>query len=46
MVKKPQRQKTPKGHEIPIPTRADFLRNLEKATEPKLEEESADKSPK
>jgi len=29
------KQKTPKGEEIPIPTRKDFLGNLKKATRPK-----------
>jgi hypothetical protein len=28
------KQKTPKGHEIPIPTRKDFFENLRKASEP------------
>ena len=27
-------QKTPKGHEIPVPTKQDFLENLKKATKP------------
>ena len=29
-----QTQKTPKGHEIPIPKRGDFLTNLKKAATP------------
>jgi hypothetical protein len=33
MRKKLHTQKTPKGHEIPIPTRKDFFENLRKATE-------------
>jgi hypothetical protein len=33
MKKEPQ-QKTPKGYEIPIPKRDDFLRNLKKAAKP------------
>lgn len=28
------KQKTPKGHEIPVPTREDFLRDLKKAAKP------------
>jgi len=28
------KQKTPKGHEIPVPEREDFLRNLKKAAKP------------
>lgn len=28
-------QKTPKGHEIPVPKRGDFLRNLKKAAKGK-----------
>jgi hypothetical protein len=28
-------QKTPKGHEIPIPTKEEFVRNLVKASKPK-----------
>lgn len=28
-------QKTPKGYEIPVPTREDFLRDLKKASRPK-----------
>jgi hypothetical protein len=27
-------QKTPKGHEIPVPKKADWERNLEKVTKP------------
>jgi hypothetical protein len=29
---KEKKQKTPKGHEIPVPTKKEFLDNLEKAT--------------
>lgn len=36
-------QTTPKGEEIPIPKRKDFLKNLKKAATPK---ESAPSSPK
>jgi len=36
-------QKTPKGEEIPVPTRRDFLKNLKKAAKPK---ESTPSSPK
>lgn len=28
------KQKTPKGQEIPVPKRGDFLRNLKKAAKP------------
>ena len=28
-------QKTPKGHEIPVPKRSDFLRDLKKAAKAK-----------
>lgn len=31
----PRSQKTPKGHEIPIPTRADFLQAMKKAAKPR-----------
>ncbi len=31
---KPRTQRTPKGDEIPVPTRGDFFRNLKKATTP------------
>ena len=37
------KQRTPKGEEIPIPKRKDFLKNLKKAATPK---ESAPSSPK
>jgi len=30
-----KKQKTPKGHEIPVPEREEFLRNLEKAAKVK-----------
>jgi hypothetical protein len=32
--KKPKTQKTPKGYEIPIPTKEDVLKVLRKAAEP------------
>ena len=32
-------QKTPKGHEIPVPTREEFLRDLKKAVEPEEKED-------
>jgi hypothetical protein len=35
MGKKPRTQKTPKGHEIPIPTKEEFEKNLEKVMKPK-----------
>jgi hypothetical protein len=28
------KQKTPKGHEIPVPKKSDWQRNLEKVTRP------------
>jgi hypothetical protein len=50
MVKKNQTQKTPKGHEIPVPTHKDFFENLRKASEPeeapKEEKESSDRPEK
>ena len=36
MSKKPT-QKTPKGEEIPIPTKEEFERNLDKVMKPKRE---------
>ncbi len=33
--KQPKIQKTPKGHEIPVPTKGEFERNLDKALKPK-----------
>ena len=36
-VRKPRTQTTPKGIEIPIPKRRDFLRDLRKVAEPKPE---------
>jgi hypothetical protein len=30
-----KKQKTPKGHEIPVPTKEEFLDNLKKATKSK-----------
>jgi hypothetical protein len=35
MVEKEPTQKTPKGHEIPVPKRGDFLRNLKKVVKRK-----------
>jgi len=32
---KMDKQKTPKGHEIPVPTKEEFERNLDKALKPK-----------
>ncbi len=29
------KQKTPKGHEIPIPKRSEFIRDLKKVAKPK-----------
>ena len=34
------KQKTPKGHEIPIPDKEDFFDNLKKAAKPDLKKES------
>jgi hypothetical protein len=31
---KPPKQRTAKGHEIPVPKREDFLRDLKKAAKP------------
>jgi hypothetical protein len=36
-------QKTPKNHEIPVPKRSEFLRNLKKAAKP---EPSRPRSPR
>lgn len=30
-------QKTPKGHEIPVPTKGEFFKNLAKVVKPKTE---------
>ncbi len=35
MSKKESKQKTPKGHEIPVPKRSDFMRDLKKAAKGK-----------
>jgi hypothetical protein len=35
--RKPKTQTTPKGTEIPVPKRGDFLRDLRKVSEPKPE---------
>ena len=40
MTKKPKVQKTPKGHEIPVPTKEEVLKVFEKATEPIKEKPS------
>ena len=37
-------QRTPKGHEIPVPTREDFEKNLDKVAKPV--KESPTRSPK
>jgi hypothetical protein len=34
-TEKAPRQKTPKGHEIPVPTRGQVLRDLQKVAKPK-----------
>jgi hypothetical protein len=44
MSKKPQTQKTPKGYEIPIPTKEDVFKVLRKAAEPIEKEESGTSS--
>ena len=36
-TRKPKTQTTPKGTEIPIPKKRDFLRDLRKVAEPKPE---------
>ena len=38
-----KKQKTPKGHEIPVPTKEEFERNLKKAAKP---DKSTPQSPK
>ncbi|CAN5882570.1 hypothetical protein BH24ACT15_BH24ACT15_05530 [soil metagenome] len=35
-------QRTPKGHEIPVPKRGDFMRDLRKAAKTKGESDSDD----
>lgn len=40
--RKPKTQTTPKGAEIPIPKKRDFLRDLRKVAEPKVEDRSSD----
>ena len=35
MPKEEPKQKTPKGHEIPVPKRGDFLRDLKKVSKTK-----------
>ncbi len=42
---KPPTQKTPKGKEIPIPTREEFVRNLDKVAPPVRKSPSDDDSP-
>ena len=39
---KEKKQKTPQGHEIPVPKRGEFIANLEKAAR-KPQKESEDK---
>jgi len=39
----PDKQKTPKGHEIPVPKRGDFFSDLKKAATP---EKKSDRGPK
>jgi hypothetical protein len=34
---KSETQKTPKGHEIPVPTKEEFEKNLEKVAKPEKE---------
>ena len=33
--REPQKQRTPKGHEIPVPTRKQVFRDLEKVAKPR-----------
>jgi hypothetical protein len=40
MSAKPKTRKTPKGHEIPVPTREEFERNLDKVAKPLKESPS------
>lgn len=42
---KPPTQKTPKGKEIPIPTREEFVRNLDKVAPPVKRSPSDDDRP-
>jgi hypothetical protein len=44
--KKKPTQKTPKGHEIPIPSRDDFLKDLVKASEPEKKPSRPTRRPK
>ena len=46
MPKKKATQKTPKGHEIPVPRREDFLDDLKKAASPSPEKDSESRCPK
>ena len=46
MVKKKPTQETPKGHEIPVPTRDDVMRVFKKAAKPDSEKESGSRRPK
>ena len=39
---KTKRQKTPKGHEIPVPKKGEFLDNLKKASKPSPPEKESD----
>jgi len=41
-----RKQKTPKGHEIPIPKRGDFLRDLKKAAAPERKKSRPRRPPK
>ena len=44
--KEAKTQKTPKGHEIPIPTKGDFFDNLKKAAKPDPDKESGSRPKK
>ena len=46
MGNKKSTQKTPKGHEIPVPTREDVMRVFKKAAKPDADEESGSRRPK
>lgn len=35
-------QKTPTGHEIPVPTKADVLKDLAKVSKPKPDDDASD----
>lgn len=40
LKKKPKKQRTPKGYEIPVPPKGEFFDNLKKVSKPSPPEES------